>query len=118
MIRLRHIYVWGGICVALAILLIVYPINLGTKKLLLPTVGNAYVSGSVYRYIPLGLVAPTVLLSGYKDGEYISYLKFDLGAIPKSSNIVGVDVDSAELRLLASSATGNQTKFFITVTKL
>lgn len=117
MIRLsHHIIVWVGIVVVLVLLLFLYPMNIGTKKLLLPTVENSYVSGvKGSTIVPLGPLYPKKLVSGYNEGSFVPYLKFDLSPIPKSSNLVDVNVDSAELKMLASSATGNQTKFFITV---
>jgi hypothetical protein len=109
--------VWLVIGVLITILIFVYPTNLGTKKMSIPTSGDAYVYGSTdNRYLPLGFGDPsrTVLLSGHKDGDIMSYLKFDLTSIPKSNSLENVDIDSAKLRLLVSSASGNQSKFFIT----
>lgn len=117
----RHgllILAWVVIVIVLGVLLYVYPKDTGPKKLLLSTVGNAYVYGSLdNRFIPLGLADPTrsVLFSGYKDGPMISYLKFSLSSIPKSNDVISINIDSAVLRLLTSSASGNQTKFFLTV---
>lgn len=55
-----------------------------------------------------------LLQAGFRDGGIVSYLRFDLNKIPRSNLSDIVEVDSAELRMLAQSTFGTTDRFFVT----
>jgi hypothetical protein len=75
------------------------------------TVSESSLSSSV----PQNAFSKVLLQTGLKGGQILSYLRFDLSSIPQSNPFNQVQIDSAELKLLASSAHGKVSKFLVTI---